>query len=106
MKRILFTLFVLALCLTVFSSCGRKKEHIITVAETHPGCLAVEDDCFYGRDENGDYWRIFWNDTADIAEGEVYAVKIKSRKILFYLGGYTNGWTPRYEATATEVHKG
>ena len=102
MKRTFLIILSIILCLAFFSSCGRR-ERIITVAETHPGCLAVEDDCFYGTDENGNYWRIYWSDTSDIVEGGEYAVKLKSRKILFYPRGYTNGRTPRYEATATEV---
>ena len=104
MKRFILLILSFTLCLGFFSSCGRR-ESVITVAETHPGCLAVEDDCFYGTDENGNYWRINRNDTSDIVEGGVYAVKLKSRKILFYPGGYTNGRTPRYEATATEVRE-
>ena len=102
MKRFILLILSFTLCLGFFSSCGRR-ERIITVAETHPGSLAVEDDCFYGTDEKGNYWRINWSDTSDIVEGGVYAVKLKSRKILFYPRGYTNGQTPRYEATATEV---
>lgn len=104
MKRILLMILTITLCLPIFASCNRQKEHIITVAESHHGCsIAVKEDRFYGTDENGKLWRIYWHNTAEIAEGNVYAVKIRSRKILFYPGGYTNGWTPRYEATATEV---
>ncbi len=106
MKRIIPIILTLAFFLSLLSSCGLQKEHIITIAESHHGCsIAVEEGRFYGTDENGKLCRIYWHDTAEIAEGKAYAIKIRSRKILFYPGGYTNGWTPRYEATATEVRE-
>ncbi len=80
---------------------------VITVAETLPSCVAIEDNCFYGHDKDGNFWRILWDDTTKIVEGKTYEVEIGEHTELTYPEGYLDGgWTPEYEATATDVKKG
>ena len=79
---------------------------VITVAETLPSCIAIEDDCFYGTDKNGNFWRIYCTDTANIVEGKTYEVEIGEHTELTYPDGYPDGgWTPGYEATAIKINK-
>ncbi len=80
---------------------------VITVAETLPSCIAIEDDCFYGTDKDGKFWRIYCTDTTKLVEGETYEVEIGEHTELTYPDGYPDGgWTPGYEATAIAVRKG
>ncbi len=79
---------------------------VITVAETRPSCIAIEEDCFYGTDKDGKFWRIYCDDTSDVKEGETYEVEIGEHTELTYPDGPDGGWTPEYEATAVEVRKG
>ena len=78
---------------------------VITVAKTLPSCVAIEDDCFYGTDKDGKFWRIYCDDTSDIVEGETYEVEIGEHTELAYPNGYPDGgWTPRYETTAVKIN--
>ncbi|MBQ9781291.1 MAG: hypothetical protein IJW00_10170 [Clostridia bacterium] len=79
---------------------------VITVAETLPSCVAIENDCFYGTDKDGKFWRIYCSDTTGIVEGETYEVEIGEHTELAYPNGYPDGgWTPGYEATAAKISK-
>lgn len=78
---------------------------VITVAKTLPSCIAIEDDCFYGTDKDGNFWRIYCDDTTGITEGEIYEVEIDDHTELAYPDGYPDGgWTPRYETTAVKIN--
>lgn len=77
---------------------------VITVAETLPSCVAIEENCFYGHDKDGTFWRIYCNDTSGITEGGVYEVEIGDIVSLDYPDGYPDGgWTPAYETTAKKI---
>ncbi|MBE6586694.1 MAG: hypothetical protein E7645_09315 [Ruminococcaceae bacterium] len=75
----------------------------ITVAETLPSCVAIEDDCFYGTDKDGYFWRIYCADTSAIEEGKTYEIEIGDPTWLTYPDGYPSGWTPQYEATVLKI---
>ncbi len=77
---------------------------VITVAETLPSCVAVEENCFYGTDKDGYFWRIYCDDTSAIEEGKIYEVEIGDIISLTYPDGYPDGgWTPQYETTAKKI---
>ncbi len=79
---------------------------VITVAKTLPSCVAIEEDCFYGTDKDGNFWRIYCTDTTGLVEGETYEVGIGEHTELTYDEYPDGGWTPGYEATAVGVRKG
>ena len=79
---------------------------VITVAETLPSCVAIEENCFYGTDKDGNFWRIYCDDTSSIVEGGIYEVEIGDHTELTYPNGKPDGgWTPEYEATAVKISK-
>ncbi|MBQ3215944.1 MAG: hypothetical protein IJB11_07490 [Oscillospiraceae bacterium] len=77
----------------------------ITVADTRPSCLAIESGrCFYGEDEQGNFYRILWAETDALAEGIAVRVEYRDWKALKYPNGYPDGgYTPQYEVTAISV---
>ena len=81
---------------------------IMTVAQTLPSCVAIEENCFYGTDKDGCFWRIYCADTSGIEEGSTYKVQIGDVTYLDYFDEYPEGgWTPQCETTAItidEVH--
>ncbi len=78
---------------------------VITVAETLPSCIAIEENCFYGTDKDGYFWRIYCDDTSAIVEGKIYEVEIGDIISLTYPDGYPDGgWTPQYETTAKKIN--
>ena len=80
---------------------------IITVAETLPSCIAIEENCFYGYSKDGTFWRIYCDDTSDVKEGETYEIEIgKHTELTYPEEGLEGGWTPQYEATAMKINKG
>lgn len=105
MKRSLFIILAVCLCLPLLASCrvGLEYELVLTVADSMPSCVAVEHDCFYGYDASGELWKIYWDDTKTVCEGDVYVVRASRVKDIVYSDGYPSGWNPRYEGTASHV---
>ena len=105
MKRLLFIILAWVLCLPCLASCTAEDpyELVLTVYDSMPSCVAVQEDCFYGFDSFGNPWRIFSSDTEDIKEGGIYAVTVSSKETLVYPMGYPSGWNPKYEGTAIEI---
>ena len=105
MKKTLFILLTFCLCLPLFISCrvGLQYELVLTVADTMPSCVAIEDECFYGYDDSGSLWKIYWDETDTMREGDVYLVRASRVKDVVYPDGYPSGWNPKYEGSATHV---
>lgn len=105
MKRSLFIILTVCLFLPLLASCrvGLQHELVLTVADSMPSCIAIENDCFYGYDENGTLWKIYWDETDTMREGGIYLVRASRVKDVVYPDGYPSGWNPRYEGNASHV---
>ncbi len=124
MKRILAITLTLVMLLAALTGCmasknpsgdegeqnpsGKRLPITLTIAETLPSCLAFEykDEkpyCFYAYDTEGHLYRVFWNDFTGLNEKDVVVVDHNDDiKKLEYVNP-PEGWTPKYEVTATEV---
>ena len=89
MKRSLFIILAVCLCLPLLASCrvGLEYELVLTVADSMPSCVAVEHDCFYGYDASGELWKIYWDDTKTVCEGDIYVVRASRVKDIVYSDG-------------------
>ena len=108
MKRLFLLILLVVLCL---SSCTLFQEEpddtdyveyvpIIVVAESTPDFDAVQKNCFFGYDSWGYLWKIRWNDTADIEEGQIYDIRCR----VLSENNEATGLEPRYIASAFSVY--
>ena len=71
----------------------------ISVAESAPGFDAISDDYFFGYGGTEELWKIYWNDTANLQEGEIYPVLAEGRTD----NKKATGRSPVYITTATSI---
>ena len=89
---------------------GKRFPIEMTIAETLPSCVAFEYKdgepyCFYGYDDDGKLYRVFWNDFSGLNEKDRIVVDHKDDiKKLSYDGYPDGGWTPQYEVTAISIY--
>lgn len=112
MKRYISMLILF--CITVLSLSGCRNEPSVQqpenrnsiqmiIAETLPGCPAFENNCFYARDAQGEFYRVYWEELANLREHDVVTVSyIGDITEIKYLD-YQTGYTPKYEISAAEV---
>ncbi len=76
---------------------------IMEVAHTVPGCTAIDAYGFFAYDLNGTLYRISWENTDEIQEGETVLILYRDIRKESYPDGYPSGYTPTYTITATLV---
>ena len=76
---------------------------IMVVAHTVPGCDAIDANGFYAYDLNETLYRISWENTDEIKEGETVLILYRDIRKGSYPDGYPSGYTPSYTITATLV---
>ncbi|MBQ8381744.1 MAG: hypothetical protein IJX47_00905 [Clostridia bacterium] len=106
---------IAAAVLVVFFMTSPKKEvsqeshnlpsrAIMEVARTLPGCVAIDEYGFYAYDLNGTLYRISWENTAEIEEGETVLILYREIREKDYPDGYPDGgFNPSYTIKAIHV---
>lgn len=103
MKKIICILMCLISLLLV--SCSDKdyltKE--VTVIDSMTKCDAVLDDCFFAADDDGEWYKIVWDDTDGIKSGDKLTVYYEEITNISYETGYPDGYTPNKQIVARKV---
>ena len=103
MKKI-FCVFISALLLFSVSCADSKYLQIeLTVIESMTKCDAVTDDCFFAVDSDGEWYRVVWDDTDGIKEGDTLTVYYEEITNISYETGYPDGYTPNKQIVAKKV---
>lgn len=103
MKKLLY---IAPLLLTLlFASCsdGDYLKIELTVIESMTKCDAVTDDCFFACDDDGEWYRVVWDDTDEIKEGDRLTVYYEEITEISYETGYPDGYTPNKQIVAKKV---
>ena len=87
---------------------GVSVSVVMTIAETLPSCAAFEYKdgkpyCFYAYDNDGNLYRVFWNNFDGLNEKDRILVDYKDTIVTLNDNGYPSGWTPQFEVTAINV---
>lgn len=88
---------------------GVSVSVVMTIAETLPSCAAFEYKdgkpyCFYAYDNDGNLYRVFWNNFDGLNEKDRILVDYYRGTIVTLIyDEYTSGWTPQFEVTAINV---
>lgn len=76
------------------------------IAFSEPGYRAIDLDCFYATDSDGNFYRVYCNEMTGLSEGKLVRVIYSSDSLreLEYPNGYPDGgYTPKYEVTAIKA---
>lgn len=103
MKKI-FCVFISVLILFLVSCAdsGYLKMEL-TVIQSMKKCDAVTDDCFFAADNDGEWYRVVWDDTDRIKEGDKLTVYYEEITNISYETGYPDGYTPNKQIIAKKV---
>ena len=103
MKKI-FCVFISVLILFLVSCAdsGYLKMEL-TVIQSMKKCDAVTDDCFFATDNDGEWYRVVWDDTDGIKEGDTLTVYYEEITNISYETGYPEGYTPSKQIIAKKV---
>ena len=104
MKKII-CIFLCMLSLS-FISCSDEKDYLIkevTVIQSMTKCDAVLDDCFFAADDDGEWYKIVWDDTDGIKSGDRLTVYYEEITNISYETGYPDGYTPNKQIVARKV---
>ena len=75
----------------------------VTVIDSMTKCDAVLDDCFFAADDDGEWYKIVWDDTDGIKSGDKLTVYYEEITNIAYETGYPDGYTPNKQIVARKV---
>lgn len=99
---------ILASALIFTSSCASDAELLqkqLTIIESVTKCNAVEEDHFFACDSDGEWYKVIWDDTEGLSEGDVLTVYYEEITKISYETGYPDGYTPTLQMVAKKVKK-
>ncbi len=104
MKKIICVfLSLLSLFFISCSDSGDLYTKELTVIQSMTKCDAVLDDCFFASDSDGEWYRVVWDDTDGIKEGDTLTVYYEEITEISYETGYPDGYTPQKQIVARKV---
>ena len=104
MKRSIILLLVLPCLLLVSCSDGGELNQIeLTVVESMTKCDAVTKEHFFAFDSEGEWYKVVWDDTDGISEGDTLTVYYEEITEISYETGYPDGYTPNKQIKARKV---
>ena len=75
----------------------------VTVIDSMTKCDAVLDDCFFAADDDGEWYKIVWDNTDGIKSGDKLTVYYEEITNISYETGYPDGYTPNKQIVARKV---
>lgn len=109
-KTVSLILSLLCTVLCIFSvscSSGEKGAYSmeLTIVDSMTKCDSVTDEWFFAYAEDGEWYKVLWDDTDGLSDGDRVTVQYDEITQIDYTQGYPDGFTPSKQIQAKKVTK-